>query len=162
MSMSVDPEFRTMRGRVTPVQDAAVLVALGLVVIGALGFLPGITTHLDSIEFAGHESGAMLFGLFQVSILHNIVHLASGLVGAFMSWFLRGALIYLAAGGVAFALLGIYGLFVTGEDAANFLPMNTAGDVLHLALGILMLVLLFTMPRRPTKHSSGDRLLGPG
>ncbi|GAB3661353.1 DUF4383 domain-containing protein [Glycomyces tarimensis] len=152
---ATDPGFHTMRGRVTPVQDAAVLVALGFVVVGVLGFLPGVTTNFDEMAFAGHESEAKLLGIFQVSVLHNIVHIVIGLVGAFMSWFLRGALIYLTVGGIAYLLLGVYGLFVAAEDAANFLPMNTADDLLHFAFAIVMLGLLFTMRRTPTKHSSG-------
>ncbi|GAB3223541.1 DUF4383 domain-containing protein [Glycomyces halotolerans] len=154
MTRTPESGFRRMRGQVTPVQDATVIVALGFVVIGVLGFLPGITTNYDGMEFAGHESTAMLLGLFQVSVLHNVFHIVLGLVGAFMSWFLRGALMFLAAGGLLYLLLGVYGLFVSGEDAANFLPMNTADDLLHFGLGILMLVLLFVMRRTPTAHSS--------
>ncbi|WP_198587037.1 DUF4383 domain-containing protein [Glycomyces xiaoerkulensis] len=152
---------RGMRGEVTPVQDAAVAVALGFVVIGALGFLPGITANYDAMEFAGPESEARLLGLFQVSVLHNIVHIGIGVIGAFLSWFLRGAVWFLLVGALAYLLLGVYGLVVPGDHPANFVPVNLADDLLHLGLGVLMLVLLATMPRHPTPHSSGVHLLGP-
>ncbi|HLU43103.1 MAG TPA: DUF4383 domain-containing protein, partial [Microthrixaceae bacterium] len=50
---------------------AAGLVGVVFLLVGVLGFIPGITTNYDAMEFAGHESGAELFGVFQVSILHN-------------------------------------------------------------------------------------------
>ena len=49
--------------------------------VGVLGFVPGITTDYDSMTFADHESGAELLGIFQVSVLHNIVHLLFGVGG---------------------------------------------------------------------------------
>lgn len=33
------------------------------------------------MDAAGHESHAQLFGIFEVSVLHNIVHLLFGLAG---------------------------------------------------------------------------------
>ncbi|MFJ7181482.1 DUF4383 domain-containing protein [Streptomyces massasporeus] len=47
-----------------PVQQAAVLLGLVFLGVGVLGFLPGVTTDHGSLEFASHESGAELFGLF--------------------------------------------------------------------------------------------------
>jgi len=49
--------------------------------VGILGIIPGITTNHDSLGAAGHESGALLLGVFQVSVFHNIVHLLFGMAG---------------------------------------------------------------------------------
>ena len=49
--------------------------------VGILGFIPGITTNYDSLGAAGHESGALLLGVFQVSVRHDIVHLLFGAAG---------------------------------------------------------------------------------
>ncbi|WP_329812755.1 DUF4383 domain-containing protein, partial [Streptomyces sp. GSL17-113] len=57
------------------------MVGAVFLVVGILGFIPGVTTDYGTMQFAGHESQAMLFGVFQVSILHNIVHLLFGVVG---------------------------------------------------------------------------------
>ena len=46
--------------------------------VGILGFIPGITTGYDDLSFAGHHSEAELLGIFQVSVLHNLVHVAFG------------------------------------------------------------------------------------
>jgi len=52
---------------------------------GVLGFVPGITTHYEMRDFAGHESGAELLGIFSISVLHNIVHRAFGIAGLISS-----------------------------------------------------------------------------
>lgn len=147
------------RQKVTPLQDAGAAIGLAFVLIGALGFLPGITT--GHLEVAGSGSEAMLLGVFQVSVLHNLLHVAIGGVGMLMSWFLRGAVWFLAVGGIGYLVLGVYGLIVPDGHAANFVPLNLADDILHLVLGVLMLVLVLTLPRHPTRHSSGEHLLGP-
>lgn len=66
-------------------QKAAGVVGAVFIVVGILGFVPGVTTDYYSLSFAGHQSGAMLFGIFQVSMLHNIVHLAFGVAGLAMA-----------------------------------------------------------------------------
>ena len=122
----------------TPLQMAAAVVAAAFLLVGVLGFIPGITTNYDSMEFAGHESGAELFGIFQVSILHNIVHLLFGVAGLVLARTLSGARGYLVGGGALYLLLWIYGLLVGPRDEANFVPVNTADDWLHFVLGLAM------------------------
>jgi len=61
--------------------SAAIAVGAVFLLVGLLGFIPGITTNLDQLEFAGHHSDAKLLGAFEVSILHNIVHLLFGVAG---------------------------------------------------------------------------------
>jgi hypothetical protein len=55
------------------------------VLIGILGFIPGITRHYGDLTFAGGDSRAKLLGSFQVSILHNLVHLLFGVAGWFLA-----------------------------------------------------------------------------
>src|SRR5688500_17523129 len=80
-------------------QTAALVVSAVFLLVGVLGFIPGITTGFDTMQFAGHESGAKLFGVFQVSILHNIVHLLFGVVGLVMARRPSTARAYLIGGG---------------------------------------------------------------
>ena len=46
----------------TNMQKAAAAVGAVFLLVGILGFVPGITTDYDSMEFAGHESDAKLLG----------------------------------------------------------------------------------------------------
>ncbi|WP_433327749.1 DUF4383 domain-containing protein [Spirillospora sp. CA-294931] len=127
---------------------AALTVGAVFLAIGILGFIPGITTDYDSMKFAGHESDAKLFGLFNVSILHNIVHLLFGLAGLAMSRAARTAQLFLVGGGVIYLALWLYGLVVGRHDTANFVPFNTADDWLHFVLGLGMIALGVLLARR--------------
>ena len=65
----------------SPVQLAALAVGAVFLLVGILGFIPGITTDYDTMSFASHHSEAKLLGIFNVSILHNLVHVAFGVAG---------------------------------------------------------------------------------
>jgi Domain of unknown function (DUF4383) len=131
-----------MRGR-TPAQSVAVLVAAVFLLVGILGFIPGITTHYGDMSFAGHGSGAKLLGLFQVSILHNVVHLLFGAVGLALAKTAEGARTYLVGGGVVYLVLWLIGVIGAGD----WIPVNTADNWLHLALGVGMIALGFVTGR---------------
>ncbi|MCW6006659.1 DUF4383 domain-containing protein [Micromonospora sp. CPCC 205371] len=123
-------------------------MAAVFLLVGVLGFIPGITTNYSDMQFAGHESGAELFGVFQVSILHNIVHLLFGVAGLALARTVSGARAYLVGGGAIYAVLWLYGLVVDHESGANFVPMNTADNWLHLFLAAAMIALGLLIPAR--------------
>ncbi len=118
---------------------AAAVSGAVFLLIGILGFVPGITTNYDAMSWAGHESGATLLGIFQVSVLHNIVHLAFGVAGLVMSRTAGAARAYLIGGGAMYAVVWLYGLVVNQSSGANFLPVNTADNWLHFVLSVAMI-----------------------
>jgi hypothetical protein len=128
-------------------QRAAAAVGAVFVLVGILGFVPGITSNYDEMEFAGHESGAELLGIFQVSVLHNIVHLLFGLAGLAMARAFGTAKTYLIGGGLIYLVLWIYGLLIDHDADANFVPLNEADNWLHLGLGVGMVALGYLAPR---------------
>jgi hypothetical protein len=128
-------------------QLAARTIGAVFLLVGVLGFIPGITSNYDMLEFAGHHSGAKLLGIFQVSILHNVVHLLFGVAGLALSRTWSSARSYLIGGGVVYALLWIYGLLVDKDHQANFVPLNSADDWLHLALAVVMVGLGLALGR---------------
>ncbi|MFB6850311.1 DUF4383 domain-containing protein [Streptomyces sp. NPDC056373] len=134
-----------------PVQQAAPVTGVVFLVVGVLGFIPGITTDYGSLEFASHESGAELLGLFQVSILHNLVHLAYGLAALMLAGTAAGAYSYLLVGGAVYLVLWVYGLSVGHDSDADFVPLNSADDWLHFVLGIAMTGLALVVGRRGTR-----------
>jgi|SRR5690554_110783 len=138
-SMSNRPATR--RFAETPVQKAALTVGIVFLLVGIMGFIPGITTNFDQLMFAGHGSGAMLLGVFQVSVLHNFVHLLFGIVGVAVARTAGASRQYLIWGGVVYFVLWLYGLFVPHDSMANFVPLNDADDWLHLVLAIGMVAL---------------------
>lgn len=130
-------------GTRTPVQQAAFLSGVVFLIVGILGFIPGITTNYGAMEFAGHESRAMLLGIFQVSVLHNIVHLLFGVAGIATSKTAPKARQFLLVGGIIYLALWLYGLVVAQDSAANFVPLNSADNWLHLLLGAGLVALSF-------------------
>jgi Domain of unknown function (DUF4383) len=120
-------------------QTLALLFGVAFLGAGVLGFIPGITTNLGDIEFAGKDSPSELLGIFQVSILHNIVHLLFGIAGVALSRTTANARMYLLYSGVIYVVLFVYGFFVGADDDSNFIPINGADDVLHLVLAIGLL-----------------------
>jgi hypothetical protein len=126
------------------VQSIAALAGVVFVIVGILGFVPGITTHYGSMSFAGHGSGARLLGVFQVSILHNLVHLLFGVVGLVLAKTADGARKFLIGGGAVYLALWVIGLV----GAAKWIPSNTAGDWAHFAFGVVLLGLGVVARRR--------------
>ncbi|WP_332367445.1 DUF4383 domain-containing protein [Micromonospora sp. WMMC250] len=124
-----------------PVRRAASTVGVLFLLIGVLGFVPGITSGTHDLRFAGHGSGAYLFGVFQVSVLHNLVHLAFGVAGLLLARTVAGARTYLIGGGAVYLVLWLYGLAVDRDTGANVLPVNDADGWLHLGLGVGMIAL---------------------
>jgi len=147
-SMSADASGRRATGD-TAVQKAARLVGIVFLAVGILGFIPGITTDYNTMMFAGHQSEAKLLGLFQVSILHNIVHLLFGVAGLALARTIDGAKRYLVVGGIIYLVLFVYGLAVGQNSSGNFVPLNLADDILHLLLGVGMIALGALLTRRP-------------
>jgi hypothetical protein len=136
-----------MEGRMTreaPAQVLTTLIGAVFILVGILGFIPGITSHLyGGLDFAGHNSQAKLFHVFQVSWLHNIVHIAFGLVGLAFARTTATARLYLIGGGVVYLVLWFYGLLIDQQGGANFVPFNTADNWLHFVLGVGMIGLGF-------------------
>ena len=105
----------------TLVQSVARLVGIVFLLVGIAGFIPGLTTNLyDGLEFAGNDGTAELLGIFQVSVLHNIVHGLFGLAGLALAATPSGARTYLIGGG-------------------DWIPVNDADNWLHLLLGAGMI-----------------------
>jgi hypothetical protein len=138
---------RTSRDR-DIVQVLALFVGATFLVVGILGFIPGITSNLyGGLDFAGHGSQAKLLHVFQVSWLHNLVHIGYGIAGLLLARTWETARAYLIVGGIVYLALWLYGLIVGQGSGANFVPVNTADNWLHFVLGLGMVSLGFVTTR---------------
>jgi hypothetical protein len=131
----------------TNMQKAAAAVGAVFLLVGILGFIPGITSDFDAMEAAGADSDAELLGIFEVSVLHNLVHLLFGVAGLAMARRWDSARAYLIGGGLIYLVLWVYGLVVDKGSDANFVPVNAADDWLHLVLGLGMVALGLILQR---------------
>ncbi len=145
--------------RLMAVQGAAVLLGAAFLVVGLLGFIPGVTSHYDQLQWLGHHSDARLFGVFEVSVVHNLLHMAFGVAGLAMSRTYAMARAYFLVGGLAYLGLWVYGLYIDHDSAANFVPVNNADNWLHFGLAIGMVVLGLTLAGQhdPTKRRAKAR-----
>ena len=143
----MDSNARTTTQK-SDLQRACAAVGAVFLLVGIMGFVPGITTDYSSMELAGHESDAKLLGIFEVSILHNIVHLLFGVAGLAMARAWDSARAYRIGGGAVYLVLWIYGLLIDHESAANFVPVNDADNWLHFVLGVAMIALGVLLSKR--------------
>ena len=129
----------------TPVQTAARVVGIVFLLVGLAGFVPGLTTNLyEGLDFAGDGGEAELLGVFEVSVLHNIVHALFG-VGIFMAATPDGARRFLLGSGAIYAVLFLLGIAGGGD----WVPLDRADDWLHLVLAAVLLGLGVGLGRRP-------------
>lgn len=129
---------------IKPVQHAAATAGAVLGLVGLLGFLPGLTVHIEDLTVAGHHTTTLLFGVFEVSVLHNAIHLLFAVAGLAMATRVRTARWFLLAGGAAYLLLAALGL----TAAADVIALNTPDIWLNLVFGAVMLGLGFLPGRR--------------
>ena len=122
-------------------QAIAVLFSLAFIVIGVAGFIPSLTTQSADLANSGPASHSMLFDLFQVSVLHNVVHIALGVIGLMAASGPRMARLFLIVGGLAYLGLAAWGFMVDMASKDNFLPVNTNDNWLHVGLGAAMVIL---------------------
>ena len=123
------------------IQSVASWAGTAFLVLGIVGFVPGVTDNYGALKFAGHRSGAELFGVFDTSILLNLLYLALGVAALRLARTRAGARAYLVGGGALLLALWVFGLAVGRGDSANFVPVDSADAWLHFALGLGMVAL---------------------
>lgn len=140
--------------RRTQVQSGALAVAAFFALIGAAGFIPGITQPYDLLRFATANSQAYMFGILQVSVLHNLIHLATAAAGFISARRALWSRNYLFAAGVCYMLLFFYGLTFRLAADVNLIPMNDADNALNVAAGLGMITLSILLDRGPSQRES--------
>jgi arginine exporter protein ArgO len=138
-------------------KKAATAVGAVFLLVGILGFIPGITSHIYPMDLMNTNkvtSNEKLLGIFEVSVLHNLVHVLFGVAGLLMARTWDGAKNYLIGGGVIYLVLWLYGLVIPKDSPANFVPVNSADDWLHFVLGAAMIALGVLLAKRDREASN--------
>jgi hypothetical protein len=103
-----------------------------LLVVGILGFLP----------FLGGSAtmqASSLLGIFPVNLLHNIVHILTGVLGLAAAYYEDGAYArtYALVFGIIYALVTVLGFIVAPGAGVGYLlglSVNVADNLLHLVI----------------------------
>ena len=115
----------------TPAQWYCLIFGATLLLVGLLGFA------FDSTFDTGSDiNGSKLIGIFEVNAIHNLVHIASGLALLALSPKRATARLGALTFGAVYLIVTIIGL-VDGETVLGLLPVNTADNLLHIAISAL-------------------------
>jgi len=104
-------------------------------VVGAVLTIAGIIGFFYSASFGSPGSVDKEFGILAVNGWHNVVHLATGLLGLAAAGY--AARQYAFGIGVAYLIVAIWGFIIgSGDSILSVVPVNAADNILHLALGL--------------------------
>ena len=130
----------------TPAQWYCLLGGVSLLLAGVLGFLA------DSGFDTGDDVQGGSFLGFEVNAIHNLVHLASGLL-LLAAARARGSARTVAIGfGLVYGIVAIIGI-ADGADVLGLIPINSADNVLHVALAALGIVAGLLSREAGRRHS---------
>lgn len=118
-----------------------------LLIVGILGFFP-------VLGGSATQSGSLLFGLLAVNLMHNLVHIVTGLLGLFAAYYENGeyARTYALVFGIVYALVTILGFFVAPGMAIGYLlgvAVNLGENIVHLLIAVAGLAAYFATAPRP-------------
>ena len=104
-------------------------------VVGAVLTIAGIIGFFYSSSFGSPGTVDDVFGILSVNGWHNLLHLATGLLGlAAAAYFART---YALALGLVYLVVAIWGFIIGSGDAIlSIVPVNTEDNILHLILGL--------------------------
>jgi hypothetical protein len=102
--------------------------------VGILGFVPGVTN--DQYK---------LLGIFQVSGIHNWIHILSGVAAILGSKSDKYAQLYFRVFGIVYAAVTVIG-FIQGDTVLGIFDINMADNWLHTVLAVVILAIGFGVP----------------
>lgn len=112
----------------------AVIFGIIFIGIGILGFLPSFTTD------------NMLFDIFEVNSMHNIVHIITGVIAIMAATRLSYTKLFFQIFGVIYAIVAIVGFWRSG-DIFGIMQVNLADNLLHLVVAAISLYVGFAIKK---------------
>jgi hypothetical protein len=119
-----------------PARLYALVFGATLVVAGIIGFF-----YNSDFSSGDNVPRDALLGILDVNGWHNVVHLATGALGLAAFASLAASRAYAIGLGVVYLAVAVWGFALgDGEVILDIVPVNTADNVLHLAIGALGVV----------------------
>jgi len=132
-----DSGTRGARGERAPAQLFALVAGATLVLVGIVGFIAD-----SSFDTGKGVDGDSLI-IFEVNGVHNLVHIASGLLLLAGARRPGSARLVCLIFGLTYGAVTLIGL-IDGRTVLRLFPVNPADNVLHIGLTLLALGFAFT------------------
>lgn len=121
------------------IRRAAQIFGAIYLLVGILGFIPALSFGTDAMGMP------LLLGLFPINALHNIVHIAIGLLGFAMAGSLGNARTYFRALAVVYGLLAVLGLIPATNTVFGLVPIGGLDVALHALTAVIAAYLGWSM-----------------
>lgn len=121
----------------------ALLLGLVVILFGIFGFFEYFTPN------------GFLFGVFQVNLIHNLIHVISGLIGiiAAIPNYRRYAAWYILEMGVIYGIITIVGFLLNG-DLFELVYFNLNDNLLHAGITIVAFIMcILILLDRPEQYT---------
>ncbi len=107
-------------------QTAAKWFGWVLLIVGIAGFIPGVVT-----------SSGLELGIFKVDMMHNLIHIVSGLIALFCVSSIGASKTFFKIFGIVYGIITILGF--AGNGMVLGMMMNTADNLLHVVITLYSL-----------------------
>ncbi|MGY1694070.1 DUF4383 domain-containing protein [Geodermatophilus sp. SYSU D00814] len=118
-------------------QTLALVFGVVYLLVGIVGFF---ITGFDGFASNRTDGNEDMLLVFMINPLHNVVHIVIGVAGIALSRTLAGARTYGWLLAIGYGAAFVYGLVAIGQDW-DFLNINAADNVLHVATAVIGLVM---------------------
>lgn len=115
----------------------AIIFGIAFIFGGVAGFLPTFM----------HDG--LLFGFFEVNFMHNVFHIASGVIAIMCATSYKYSRLYFQIFGVVYGIIAIVGFIRNGDFSFMMMHMNMADNILHTVIAIVALYLGFSAKKNP-------------
>jgi hypothetical protein len=125
------------------VKRVAMIFGVVAIILGVLGF-----TVQGGMQMGDAANAPLLFGLFPINLLHNLVHLLLGVWGILAARTFSAAQAYCKLGGMIYLALAVIALI----DPTTFglIPIGGNDVFLHTVLGVLLVWVGFVSKEETT------------
>lgn len=110
----------------------AIVLGVVLILAGVLGFIPQVSPK------------GMLLGIFHVNVVHNLIHLASGIISFWVG--MKGARatqVFFQIFGLIYLFVGVLGFLYGMKPIFGMIANNMADTWLHIVIGASLIYLGF-------------------
>ena len=119
-------------------------------IFGAVLTIAGIVGFFYSAHFGSPGKTSDVFGILTVNGWHNIVHIATGVIGLAVFSSYAASRSYAIGLGIVYIVVAVWGFIIgSGDSILTIVPVNTADNFLHLLIGVAGIAAFAATPAVP-------------